>query len=223
MAFRPTPANLLITRQNFSFTPWEEPIDLTSGLLWVSTDFFKVLSHAGSNKGLANRVISNFLTVLFNLRIKLDCKVRSFIPFQRCRPSGSFCVRFHQGFRFPDSEDGVAAVPYIVLDGSSASKNCLLARQSRLYQFHLPRLLVVLETGWEGQVIRVGIQTSRLHPRTFHEHILKTNPFMIEINNQQMPVGVQVIQSGQSRPRLCSICAHQDGVMYVVPLPNRYD
>lgn len=50
-------------------------------------DFFKVLSQykdGGGNGGnliVANRVIGNFLTVLFNLGIKLDCKVRLDVLF----------------------------------------------------------------------------------------------------------------------------------------------
>lgn len=94
-------ANLLITRQNFSFTPGEEPIDLTSGPLWVSADFFKVLSHGGSNEGVANRVIGNFLTVLFNLGIKLDCKVR--LASSRSEMSTQWLIlrSLLSGFPFP--------------------------------------------------------------------------------------------------------------------------
>jgi hypothetical protein len=75
MAVCSTLANLLITRQNFSFTPGGEPIDLTSGLLWVLSQY-KDGGSIERNCIVANRVIGNFLTVLFNLVIKLDCQVR---------------------------------------------------------------------------------------------------------------------------------------------------
>jgi hypothetical protein len=87
MAVRPTPANLLITRPSFFFTPGEELMDLASGTLWLSADLFKVLSQykdRGSNGGnpiVVNRVIGNFLTPCFNLGIKLDCKVRLDVLF----------------------------------------------------------------------------------------------------------------------------------------------
>jgi hypothetical protein len=87
MAVRPTPANLLITRQSFFFTPGEEPMDLTLGTLWLSADFFKVLSQYkdrrsnGGNLIVANRVIGNFLTPCFNLGIKLNCTVRLDVLF----------------------------------------------------------------------------------------------------------------------------------------------